>query len=87
MDLPGCGFKLSDYNCNLLDHSCNLHVNAANGKTVADAIKCVYTPDPIVTNAVETYFIHSDHSGTSRRVSDDSADTGVAFAAIDTRKE
>jgi RHS repeat-associated protein len=48
-----------------------VEINAANGKTSADAIRFEEIPDPVIVNTQATYFVHTDHLGTPRRVSDD----------------
>jgi RHS repeat-associated protein len=48
-----------------------VEINAANGRTSADAIRFEEIPDPVIVNTQATYFVHTDHLGTPRRVSDD----------------
>jgi RHS repeat-associated protein len=47
-----------------------VEVNAADGKTSTDAIKLVYQPEPYFDSVETTAFIHADHLGTPRAVSD-----------------
>ena len=48
-----------------------LEVSSPTNKFVADAIKWVSIPDPVVIDIEETNFIHTDHLGTPRAVTDD----------------
>ena len=48
-----------------------VEIDAANGKVSADAIRFVEVHELEIIDLQNTYFIHSDHLGTTRAVSDD----------------
>ena len=47
-----------------------VQVNAADGKTAADAVQIVCLGDPVIFVYESTNFIHTDHLGTPRQVTD-----------------
>jgi RHS repeat-associated protein len=48
-----------------------VEVSSGANRFVADAIRWVHVPDPVVTQTKSTHFIHFDHLGTPRQVSDE----------------
>ncbi len=57
----------SYYSTDGLDY---VEVSSPDNKFVADAIRWVQVHEPVITRTATSYFIHSDHLGTPRRVTD-----------------
>ena len=56
---------------NSIDGTDYVEVSSPNNKFIADAIRWVEVHEPLITTTATTHFIHSDHLGTPRRVTDE----------------